>query len=108
MQTEWSIQEQSKSGPQSDLSASVHRFHGRVINRNVFEKRITLKCLSIGTPKSINFPFVPNGKLMDFRCPNIQAHHNYAVICLYCGTPKNDYFSIWDKWKINYFRCPNT
>ena len=49
----------------------------------------TLKCLSIGTPKSINFPFVPNGKLMDFRCPNIQAYHNYAVICLNCGTPKN-------------------
>ena len=23
-----------------------------------------LKCLSIGTPKTINFPFVPNGKLM--------------------------------------------
>ena len=46
----------------------------------------TLKCLSIGTPKSINFPFVPNEKLMDFRCPNIQAHHNYAVICLNCGT----------------------
>ena len=30
----------------------------------------TLKCLSIGTPKTINFLFVPNGKLMDFRCPN--------------------------------------
>ena len=29
------------------------------------------KCLSIGTPKTINFPFVPNGKLMVFRCPNI-------------------------------------
>ena len=29
----------------------------------------TLKCLSIGTPKTINFPFVPNGKLMNFRCP---------------------------------------
>ena len=68
----------------------------------------TLKCLSIGTPKSINFPFVPNGKLMDFRCPNIQAHHNYAAICLNCGTPKSDSFSILDKWKINYFRCPNT
>ena len=36
----------------------------------------TLMCLSIGRPKTINFPFVPNGKLMDFRCSNIQAHHN--------------------------------
>ena len=31
----------------------------------------TLKCLNIGTPKTINFAFVPNGKLMVFRCPFI-------------------------------------
>ena len=31
----------------------------------------TLKCLSIGTPKTINFPFVPNGKLTVFKCPKI-------------------------------------
>ena len=36
----------------------------------------TLKCLSIGTPKTIHFPFVSNGKLMVFRCPYIQAHYN--------------------------------
>ena len=35
----------------------------------------TLKCLSIGTPKTINFPFVSNEKLMIFRCSNIQAHY---------------------------------
>ena len=29
----------------------------------------TLKCLSIGTPKTINFPFVPNGKLMVLDVP---------------------------------------
>ena len=29
----------------------------------------TLMCLSIGTPKIINFPFVPNGKFIIFRCP---------------------------------------
>ena len=40
----------------------------------------TLKCLSIGTPKTINFPFVSNGKLVVFRCLNIQAHYNEAVI----------------------------
>ena len=28
--------------------------------------RHTLKCLSIGTPKTINFPFVSNEKLMFF------------------------------------------
>ena len=34
--------------------------------------KATLKCLSIGTPKAINFPFVSNKKLMFFRCPSIQ------------------------------------
>ena len=64
---------------------------------------ITLECLSIGTPKIINFPFVSNGKLMVFRCPNIQAYCNEAVLCLNFGTPENNEFSIWDKWKIYYF-----
>ena len=64
---------------------------------------ITLKCLSIGTPTTINFPFVSNGKLMVFRCPNIQAHYIEAVIYLNFGTSKNNEFSIWNKWKIYYF-----
>ena len=69
---------------------------------------ITLKCLSIGTPKIIYFPFVSNEKLMFFRGPNIQAHCNEAVLCLNFGTPENNEFSIWEKWKNYYFRCPNT
>ena len=56
---------------------------------NLFLKFTTLKCLSIGTPKTINFPFVANGKLMVFRCTNIQVHYNEAVIYLNFGTPKN-------------------
>ena len=71
-------------------------------------KQNTLKCLSIGTPKIINFPFVSNGKLMIFRYPNIQTDYSEAVLCLHFGTPENNEFSIWDKWKIYYFRCPNT
>ena len=63
----------------------------------------TLKCLSIGTPKIINFPFVSNEKLIFFRGPNIQAHYNEAVLCLNFGTTENNEFSIWDKWKIYYF-----
>ena len=55
---------------------------------------ITLKCLSIGTLKAINFPFVSNEKLMFFRCPNIQAHCNEAVIYLNFGTSKNNEFAI--------------
>ena len=34
-------------------------------------KNHTLKCFSFGTPKTINFPFVSNGKLVIFRCPKI-------------------------------------
>ena len=33
------------------------------------ERWDTLKCLNIGTPKTINFPFVPNGKLMILGVP---------------------------------------
>ena len=41
---------------------------------SAFDKQSTQKCLSIRTPKTINFPFVSNGKLIVSRCPNIQAH----------------------------------
>ena len=64
---------------------------------------ITLKCLSIGTPKAINFPFVWNEKVIFFRCPSMQAHCNEAGIYLDYGTPENNEFSIWNKWKIYYF-----
>ena len=79
-------------------------------NANILlgKKGITIKCLSIGTPTTINFPFVSNGKLMVFRCLNIQAHYIEAVIYLNFGTSKNNEFSIWNKWKIYYFWCPNT
>ena len=67
--------------------------------QGIMQKIPTLKCLSIGTPKTINFPIVSNGKLMIFRCPNIQAHYNEAVIYLpvNSGTPKNNEFSIWSE-----------
>ena len=72
-------------------------------NQSLPHNTSTLKCLSIGTSKTINFPFVSNWKLMGFRCPNIQTHYNEAVIYLNFGTPKNNEFSIWNKWKIYYF-----
>ena len=68
----------------------------------------TLKCLSIWTPKTINFPFVPNGKIMGFRCPNIQAHYNEAVVYLNFGTPQNNEFPFGTNGKFIIFRCPNT
>ena len=46
------------------MSSNKICFYGEI-------QTITLKCLNIGTSKTINFPFVPNGKLMIFRCPNI-------------------------------------
>ena len=46
----------------------------------ILSKTCTLMCLSIGTTKNINFPFVPNGKFIIFRCPKIlgrlQPHYN--------------------------------
>ena len=68
-----------------------------------YKEENTLKCLSIGTHKIINFPFVSNGKFMIFKCPNIQTDYNEAALCLNFGTPENNEFCIWDKWKIYYF-----
>ena len=68
----------------------------------------TLKCLSIGTPKAINFPFVSNEKLKFFRCPSIQAHCNEAVIYLNFGTPKIMNFPFETNGKFIIFRCPYT
>ena len=53
----------------------------------------TVMCLSIGTPKIINFPFVPHGKLFIFRCPKLWTHYNLIIMCLNIGTPKNHHFS---------------
>ena len=88
---------------------SYYKYYIYVLVTNKWQVgNITLKCLSIGTPKATNFPFVSNEKLMFFRCPSVQAHCNEAVIYLNFGTPKSNEFSIWNKWKIYYFRCPNT
>ena len=62
-----------------------------------FTWKNTPKCLSIWTPKTINFPFVPNGKLMVCRCPSIWAHDNYAVMCPNFEIPENCWFYIWNK-----------
>ena len=49
--------------------------------------------LSIGTPKTINFPFVPNGKLTVLGVPLFE-HIMISVMCLNFGTPKNNQFYI--------------
>ena len=40
----------------------------------------------------INFPFVPNGNLIIFRCSKIWTHYSLSVMCLNIGTPNNHYF----------------
>ena len=73
-------------------------FQFAALGNKTLPKRSTLKCLSIGTPKTIHFPFAPNGKLMVLGVPIFK--------CLSIGTPKTS-FSICPKSKINGFRCPN-
>ena len=67
---------------------------------------INLKCLSIGTPKIINFPFVSNGKLMIFRCPNIQTDYNEAVLCLNLGHLKIMNFPFGTNGKLLFLGVP--
>ena len=62
-------------------------------------------CLSIGTPKIINFPFVPNGKLIIFRCPKIWAHYS-LIIMLNIGTPKDHHFQFGTNGKVERLGVP--
>ena len=72
-------------------------------------KMNTVLCLSIGTPKIINFPFVPNGKLDIYRCPKILQP---IKMCLNIGTPNNHHFPFGTNGKsvvlgvpiLNHFR----
>ena len=57
-------------------------------------------CLSIGTPKNNNFPFVPNGKFIIFRCPKIKVDSSLITMCLKTGTPKNINFSFQTNGKL--------
>ena len=43
---------------------------------------------------------------MDFRCANIQAHYNYAVICLNFGTPKTINFPFGTSGKLIILGVP--
>ena len=68
----------------------------------------TLKCLNIGTPKTINFPFVPNGKLMILGVSIFE----HIIIRLQCaqivGHLKIINFTFGTNGKFIAFRCPNT
>ena len=63
-------------------------------------------CLSIGTPKIINFPFVPNGKFIIFRCPKIWANYNLIIMCSNTGTPNNHHFLFGTNGKVVVLGVP--
>ena len=69
-------------------------------------KVYTVMCLSIGTPKTINFPFVPNQKIYYFRCPKIWAHYSLIVTCLNIETPNNHHFPVGTNGKIVVLGVP--
>ena len=57
-------------------------------------------CLDIETPKNNNFPFVPNGKLIIFRCRKISPHYSLIIMWLNIGTPKNHFFPFGTNGKV--------
>ena len=63
-------------------------------------------CLSIGTPKIINFPFVPNGKFIFFRCPKIWANYSLIIMCSNIGTPNNHHFQFGTNGKVVVLGVP--
>ena len=63
-------------------------------------------CLSIGTLKIINFPFVPNGKLIIFRCPKIWAYYSLIIMCLNIKTPNNHHFPFGTNGKVVVLGVP--
>ena len=50
--------------------------------------QITVKCLSIGTPKNNKFSICSKWKINYFRCPKIWAHYSLIIMRLNIGTHK--------------------
>ena len=64
----------------------------------------TLLCLSIGTPKTINFPFVPNGKLVVLGV-RIFKHIRVIIICLIMFPKPSEHSH--QKKTVSGLTCPN-
>ena len=64
----------------------------------------------------INFPFVPNGKFIIFRCPKIWVYYSLIIMCLNIGSPNNHHFPFGTNGKVlvlgvpilKHFRVPMT
>ena len=72
------------------------------------QQKHTLKCLSIGTPKTINFPFVPNGKFTLLGVP-IFEHILIRLLCAQIlGHLKIINFTFRTNENFIILECPNT
>ena len=60
----------------------------------------------MGHLKILNFPFVPNGKFIILRCPNIWVPYNLIIMCLNTGTPNNHHFPIGANGKVVVLGVP--
>ena len=69
-------------------------------------KLCTVMCLSIVTPKGNNFPFVPNVKLIIFRCPKVWSHYSLIIMCSNIGTPINHNFPFGTNGKLMVLDVP--
>ena len=54
----------------------------------------------------INFPFVPNGKFIIFRCPKIWANYSLIIMCSNVRTPNNHYFLFGTNGKVVVLGVP--
>ena len=54
----------------------------------------------------MNFPFVPNGKFIIFKCPKIWAHYSLTMMCLNIGTPNNYHFPFETNGKVVVLGVP--
>ena len=69
---------------------------------------VTLKCLSIGTPKAINFPFVSNEKIVFLGFPVFKHIVMRLLSTSILGHLKIMNFPFGTNGKFIIFRCPNT
>ena len=71
-------------------TTNLFLYLGRSLNGSFLRAcvRSTLSCLSIGISKTINFPFVPNGKLPFLSVPILKHIGVDALTLLHSGRPK--------------------
>ena len=60
----------------------------------------------MGHLKIVNFPFVPNGKFIIFRCPKIWAHYSLIIMYLNIGTPNKHHFPFGTNGKVVVLGVP--